>query len=161
MLQMTYSNPRGFGGSAAVEEMQTALHNYAQATGNTAADPGKVDGIVGSKTVSAVAAVLPQVASTMSGGVGAILLIGLTAATVSTTAMTEAKAKVAQYASQITAAVKLAQVRVVGANNANSANVEIPSLDLMPGGVIFAFDPKIMAYRVAKPIGMQGLGAPT
>jgi len=45
--------------SASVKSMQQALSTYAQGTGFTAANPGKVDGIVGAQTVNAVIAVLP------------------------------------------------------------------------------------------------------
>lgn len=173
MLTLNYSGGnslqglRGFGlgslgGSAIVERLQTSLIGYSQATGQANANPGKADGIVGPATVNAVAAVLPAVASTMSGSTGALLQVALTAASFSSTAMAEAKKRVEQYAPQLTTAVELAKVRVVGANNTNSANVTIPNLDLNPsGGAIYAYDVKVGGYRMAKPIGVSGLGAPT
>lgn len=45
--------------SASVKSMQQALSTYAQGTGFTAANPGKIDGIVGAQTVNAVIAVMP------------------------------------------------------------------------------------------------------
>jgi hypothetical protein len=53
----------GLDGVADVKALQTALKSYATATGNVAADPGAIDGVVGKRTIAALAAVISKIPS--------------------------------------------------------------------------------------------------
>lgn len=58
----TLMGPLGFA-VADVKALQTALKGYATKTGDAAADPGAIDGVVGTRTLSAVAAVITKIPS--------------------------------------------------------------------------------------------------
>jgi len=91
--------------SAAIQSLQTALVGLAQASGRPAINPGPVDGILGDKTMLAVAAGL-QAASeripkdTAATVVSAALVFGATTS--------QAKTAVTTYASQLTVIIKAA-----------------------------------------------------
>jgi hypothetical protein len=165
----------GLAGSAAVERLQQALVAYSQVAGLAAANPGVVDGVVGAKTVNAVAAVLPRLTSKISKDVADVLSLALPIAGLSADAMGMAKATVEQYASQIDVAIRALSI-VTGPGGSPAAPptggtrvtgfpskvAAIQAGTLTPGTTIYTFDAKINLYRHAKPIPqLRGLGAAT
>lgn len=109
MMIASFSGPRfagafsGFGAaSPAVEKLQQVLKAYAQVSGNTMADPGTVDGIVGVKTRMAIQAVLPYLTGKISSTVATALTVAITAASMSPSAAAQIDQAITQYASQLT-----------------------------------------------------------
>lgn len=85
--------------SAAVKSMQQVLATYAQGTGFSAANPGKIDGIVGQQTVSAVIAMVPLLPG-LPSEVKTLAALGPIVFT-STSALNSAKAFITKNASKI------------------------------------------------------------
>lgn len=96
---------RGLRGSSAVENLQRALKAYAQTSGNVMADPGSVDGVIGSKTMTAVQAVLPVIAGKINRTLASALQIALPLAAMDPATMERSKQLVEQLAPEMTVAL--------------------------------------------------------
>jgi hypothetical protein len=95
----------GLSGSAAVQELQQALRELAQAAGWPAVDPGTITGVADSRLVRAVGSVLPNLAG-LDGRVKQALTAALFAAD-RFGKLDEAAPYIAQYATYLTGAVRL------------------------------------------------------
>lgn len=165
-------------GTSEVENLQKALKSLAQVTGNPSFDPGAADGVVGDKTVAAVATVLPELASYLSSTVSGILTIGIAGGMAYDSAKT--RNLVSQYATPLTAAVLAVIAKKAvggGATTPNAGAVKANALanmqsrlqrllnpvsydsgagaGAMTSNTVWALDPE-KGYRVAQPMGLQG-----
>lgn len=156
--------------NAAVKQMQQALKVYAQGTGYSAADPGAVDGVVGTRTINAVIAMVPLLPS-MPDEVKALAPLGPLIMT-SADARSRATTFITRHASKIHAGiVGLAAYQVaVGGQSTNTGSGTPPRwLPVGPtaqtppvapsSSAIFFYDRRRNVYRVAARIGLSGLGA--
>ena len=98
---------QGLRGNAAVEGLQKALVNLAQATQRPAINPGPVDGIVGSQTMAAVSAALGLLSEELPNW----LYLALQTAMIAGANTSQAKQFVTSYAPQLTIAANTAAVK--------------------------------------------------
>lgn len=149
-----------------VKKMQQALATYAKVTGYAAANPGPVDGIVGTQTVNAVIAMIPMIPKLPSeiktlATIAPIILVDADA-------MKRAKSFITSKAPEITKGiVGLAAYQAGTGTLPTPVNppTQLPVGPTAPGAAtggsnaIFFYDTRRGAYRVAVPAGLMGLGA--
>jgi hypothetical protein len=149
-----------------VAELQRTLAAYAKATGNVAANPGAADGIVGTKTILAVAAVLPYLP-----GLPQEIRILATLAPIAVavdSAREQAKTIITKNASTITKGVIATAAYQAYQGKPPTGQLPVTAgqaVVTMPNGVatanaIWFYDPKRLVYRIAVPRGLGSLGAP-
>lgn len=99
--------------SAAVQRLQQAMKSLSQAANWPAADPGPIDGIVGSQTTTALLVIINTVKEVPSS-VKTALSTALIAAQANANARAEAYSLVASYATALTTAILAAIARYAG-----------------------------------------------
>jgi len=129
----------GLGGSAAIENLQNALTALAQVANWPSVNPGPVDGLVGTKTLSAVIGVISsikEIPSSVRTVLGPILALAMT----NDRAKAAAIKAVSEYAAQLTVGVTAAIARYAGSSQPGS-NPQTPPADTTgtpaPGGGYF------------------------
>jgi hypothetical protein len=135
-----------------VKALQSALKDFSVQKSYPAADPGAIDGIVGVKTLSALASILSYIPK-IPAAVKSALQIGIIAGMVQPSLLGPAKIAVETAAAEIAIAVRAFSV-VGGAGGSGSITVKYPA------GTIYAWSPSRMSYRIAIPPGTS-LGATT
>lgn len=108
MITLTLSRAGGLYGpavSASIERLQAALQAYARVTGQPAADPGRVDGILGPKTISAIEIVLPRLGGKLDSSLTTPLAIALPLAAINDDAAAKAQDLITRIAPELTAAI--------------------------------------------------------
>ena len=129
--------------SASVKSMQQALSTYAQGTGFTAANPGKVDGIVGAQTVNAVIAVLPLLPG-MPSEIKTLAVLGPIIFS-DPSALTKAKGFITQYSGKIRdGVIGLAAYQVITGNTPKPGITQLQPLlvtAVQPGGYVPGVSP--------------------
>lgn len=148
--------------NADVAELQRVLTSYAQVTGFTAANPGTVDGRVGTRTVMAVIAVAPNIPG-LPSDIKAMIPIAtiLLATTEGQKKAVDLITKNAKYITKAMLAVAVMQVANRQTPTKPGTIVISPTgpTATMPANAIWFYDSRRGTYRVAVPRGLQGLGA--
>jgi hypothetical protein len=148
----TLGGAMGLGSAGDIKALQTALKLLATIPKYSRADPGAADGVLGPKTLTAIASVIAElpgdkVPAAVKFGISVGLPILISQGPNSSMAQT-AKKYIEQYASSLAVAVTyLAQKSGADSTGGVQATVHYPV------GTGYAFDPKVGAFRVAIPIG--------
>lgn len=165
-ITITQSNAPGATttANAKVAELQRVLAAYAKATGNVAANPGAADGIVGTKTILAVAAVLPHLPH-LPQEIRILVTLAPIAVAVDS-AREQAKRLITNNASTISKAI--IATAVYQASQGKPPTGQLPILtagnatvsqQMAMGQAIWFYDAKRGVYRIAVPRGLGNLGA--
>lgn len=135
------------GGNAAVTGLQNSLKGLAQVTGRTAIDPGKADGIVGVKTMSAIVAGFNLLAEQLPSDVVSAVKIGLVIGGMTP----QAQELVTRFASQLDMAARAATLKYAG----SSTSAPTPAAPAAGQGVIM---PNATMQWFKTPLGMGVIG---
>jgi hypothetical protein len=161
--------------SSKVKTLQKTLAAYAQATGFSAANPGAIDGFVGTQTINAVVAMIPLIPQ-MPSEVRALAILAPILMT-DPSARKKAVEYVTKYADDIAKGI-------IGLAAYQVATGKLPTTQTAPSGAgiktvgpylpgsawvasaptgspsaIFFYDAGRGTYRIAVPAGLRGLSA--
>lgn len=118
----------GLSGNAAVQGLQQSLKSLAQVTGRAAIDPGAVDGIVGTRTMSAIVAGFNIIAEKLP----AEAKYALQAALIVGGQTNQAKELVTRYASTLDMAVKAAILKYATGGGSSVPTPTQPAVNTAP-----------------------------
>lgn len=146
----------GLAGSDDVAMMQKALRDWSVSKNLPAADPGPIDGIVGSRTLTALAAVMGSIPK-FPAAVKSIISMAIAAGTFKPDLLKPAFQAVTDAAKIIALAIRGGMLLVGGGG---TSPIKYPS------GTIYYFDAELGMFRVAIPMGTSlsgysGLGMAT
>ena len=144
----------GLAGAADVKLLQSALKDYAVARNAPAVDPGAIDGIVGPKTISAVAAIIGSIKGVPSG-IALAVRLAVAGGALIPQFLDGARRAIESSAAVLAIGVRLAMVVPGGGAG------QIPMPGGVPTGTIHFFDARLGRFRIAVPIGLAGFGEAT
>lgn len=133
----------GFFGTAAVENLQRAMLALAQAANWPLANPGPIDGVVGTTTIAALGGIIQSVPDIPSN-LKSILAVALAAAQFNANAKAEAIQLIETYAAQLTTAITAMVAKYGGGSPPASGDqgsgmptsTTLPARRIVGGGII-------------------------